>query len=491
MHGGGDHKDSDKARAGQGLSGSARLDDAKIQAIVAEVVRRLASDGAPTAHVKRHADGRRGIFVDVDAAVAAARDAYAQLQKTPADVRRRAIEAMRRVSLDHLEEMAKRAVAETGLGRVDDKIQKNRLVVEKTPGMEFLQPPAYTGEHGLTLDEYGPLGVIGSITPCTNATETILNNAISMIAGGNTVVFNVHPTAKGTLRWYVELLNEAMVRVGAPDNLLTMVAEPTIDSAQQVMKHPGIRLLAVTGGGPVVKAALASGKRAVCAGPGNPPAVVDETADLRSAAKNIIAGASLDNNIVCIVEKEILVVEAVADRFKAEMTAAGAVEVKGQDLRRLEELLIVDGHVNRKYVGKNAAVILADAGIRAPDATRIAFAEVDEKHPFVQLEMLLPVLGMVRCRDWQDAVAMAVRVEHGFFHTATMHSMAIDRLDAMARAVNTSIFVKNAPSFAGLGLGGEGYTAWTIAGTTGEGLTTARTWTKQRRCTLEGFFRIV
>ena len=466
------------------------MDEARIQAIVAEVVRRLGTDGAPTVHIAKPA-GRFGIFGDVDSAVAAARDAYDRLQKTPTDVRRRAISAMRQVSLAHLEEMSRRAVAETGLGRVDDKIAKNRLVIEKTPGMEILQPPAHTGEHGLTLDEYGPLGVIGSITPCTNATETILNNAISMVAGGNTVVFNVHPSAKETLRWYVELLNRAMVDAGAPDNLLTMVADPTIKSAGEVMKHPGVRLLAVTGGGPVVKAALASGKRAVCAGPGNPPAVVDETADLKMAAKNIIAGASLDNNIVCIVEKEILVVDAVADKFKAEMHAAGAVEVKGGDLRKLEQLLIVDGHVNRKYVGKNAAVILADAGIRAPDATRIAFAEVDESHPFVQLEMLLPVLGLVRCRDWEDAVAMALRVEHGFLHTATMHSMAIDRLDAMARAVNTSIFVKNAPSFAGLGLGGEGYTAWTIAGTTGEGLTNARTWTKQRRCTLRGFFRIV
>ncbi len=470
------------------------MDEARINAIVAEVVRRLGSDAGgagPTISVPKTAAGRFGIFDDVDGAVGAARDSYAAFQSTSTDVRKRALDAMRKVSLAHLEEMARRAVSETGLGRVEDKINKNRLVIEKTPGMEILQPPAYTGEHGLTLDEYGPLGVIGSITPCTNATETILNNAISMLAGGNTVVFNVHPSAKGTLRWYVELLNRAMVDVGAPDNLLTMVAEPTIQSAQDVMKHPGVRLLAVTGGGPVVKAALASGKRAVCAGPGNPPAVVDETADLRAAARNIIAGASLDNNIVCIVEKEMIVVDSVADRFKSELASAGAVEVKGGDLRKLEQLLIVDGHVNRKYVGKNAAVILADAGISAPEATRIAFAEVDEGHPFVQLEMLLPVLGFVRVRDWQEAVAMAVRVEHGFLHTATMHSMAIDRLDAMARAVNTSIFVKNAPSFAGLGLGGEGYTAWTIAGTTGEGLTNARTWTKQRRCTLKGFFRIV
>ncbi len=478
---------------------TAMMDEARINAIVAEVVKRLqvpgqagrtsGSDGMVRA--PKHFTGRNGLFEQIDDAVQAARDAYDQLHKVPVHVRQRAIENMRRWTLANLEEMAKRTVEETGLGRIADKIEKNRLVANKTPGMEILMPSAQSGDFGLTLDEYGPLGVIGSITPTTNATETILNNAISMIAGGNTVVFNVHPSAKRTLAWYVQALNKACVEAGAPDNLMTMITEPTIDSANAVMKHPGIRLIAVTGGGPVVKAALNSGKRAVCAGPGNPPAVVDETANLKQAARNIIDGASLDNNIVCIVEKEIIAVASIADQLKRELVAAGAYEVKDRELDALYKLLIIDGHVNRKYVGKDAAVILRDAGIQVSGDPRIAFAEVTEDHPFVQLEMLMPVLGFFRVPDWEEAVAAAVRVEHGFLHTATMHSMAIDRLDVMARAVNTSIFVKNAPSFAGLGMRGEGYTAWTIAGTTGEGLTNARTWTKQRRCTLSGFFRIV
>ena len=468
------------------------MDDARIQAIVAEVVKRLgAGAGGPTISTPRYSAGKNGLFDTVDDAVAAARKAYEQLHKTPVHVRARAIDNMRQVSLKNLEEMSRRAVEETGLGRVADKINKNRLVALKTPGMEILQPAAHTGDNGLTIDEYGPLGVIGSITPTTNATETILNNGISMLAGGNTVVFNVHPSAKRTLSWYVQMLNQACVEAGAPDNLFTMVTEPSIESANAVMKHPGVRLLAVTGGGPVVKAALNSGKRAVCAGPGNPPAVVDETADLTKAAKNIIAGASLDNNIVCIVEKEIIAVASIADQLKREMNSNGAYEVEDRELAALEKLLIEDGHIAKRFVGKNASVILREIGVNVSDDTRIAYAEVDENHPFVQLEGLLPVLGFFRVADWEAAVEAAVRVEHGFLHTATMHSMAIDRLDRMAKAVNTSIFVKNAPSFAGLGLGGEGYTAWTIAGTTGEGLTNARTWTKQRRCTLHGYFRIV
>jgi len=467
------------------------MDEARIQAIVTEVVRRLGASGGPVIATPRHAAGRFGLFDDVDSAVAAARDAYDQLKRTPVHVRARAIDNMRQVTLRHLDEMAHRAVEETGLGRVADKIEKNRLVALKTPGLEILQPAAHTGDHGLTIDEYGSLGVIGSITPTTNATETILNNGISMIAGGNSVVFNVHPSAKRTLAWYTRMLNEACVEAGAPDNLMSMITEPSIESANAVMKHPGVRLLAVTGGGPVVKAALGSGKRAVCAGPGNPPAVVDETANLKLAARHVIDGASLDNNIVCIVEKEIIAVAAIADPFKRELVAAGAYEVKDRELHALEKVLIEDGHVNRKFVGKNAGVILREIGVQVSDDCRLAFAEVDEQHPFVQLEMLLPVVGFFRVPDWEAAVAAAVRVEHGFFHTATMHSTSIDRLDRMAKAVNTSIFVKNAPSFAGLGLRGEGYTAWTIAGTTGEGLTNARTWTKQRRCTLHGYFRIV
>jgi acyl-CoA reductase-like NAD-dependent aldehyde dehydrogenase len=472
---------------------SSLMDESSINAIVAEVVRRISQPGGgPSIHVPRHSGGKFGIFEDIDSAVAAANVAYEQLHRVPVHVRQRAIENMRQVTLKNLEEMSKRAVEETGLGRIADKIEKNRTVALKTPGMEILMPSAMTGDNGLTIDEYGPLGVIGSITPTTNATETILNNAISMIAGGNTVVFNVHPSARKTLIWYVEMLNKACVDAGAPDNLMTMIAEPTIESATNLMKHPGIRLIAVTGGGPVVKAALNSGKRAVCAGPGNPPAVVDETANLKLAAKNIIDGASFDNNIICIVEKEVIVVASVMDQFKREMLNDGrAYEVKDRELQALEKLLIVEGHMNRKFVGKNPSVILREIGVTVSDDIRIIFAEVEENHPFVQLEMLSPVLGMFRVRDWEEAIAAAVRVEKQCFHTATMHSMAIDRLDRMAKATNVSIFVKNAPSFAGLGVRGEGYTAWTIAGTTGEGLTNARTWTKQRRCTLAGYFHIV
>jgi acyl-CoA reductase-like NAD-dependent aldehyde dehydrogenase len=471
------------------------VDEKRITQIVEQVVARLGAGGAPA--VLRHGRGSsviqgRGVHPTVDAAAKAAKRAFSDLQSCTLADRRRYIAAMRRVTLEHLEDMARMAVEETGLGRYLDKIEKNRLVAEKTPGVEALEPKTWTGDDGLTLTEWAPYGVIGSITPCTNPTETILNNGIGMIAAGNAVVFNTHPNAKALSAWFIDLLNGAIEGCGGPSNIFNCVATPTIESAQTLMKHPDIRLLVVTGGGGVVKAAMASGKRAIAAGPGNPPVVVDETADIQQAGRDLVFGASLDNNIICIVEKEVIAVADIADALKREMVANHAVEIRGRDLRSLEKLLITpDNHVNRDYIGKDAAVILADAGIRVPDSTRLAFAEVEESHPFVQHEMLMPVLGFVRAPDADAAIDCAVRVEHGYGHTSVMHSTNIRALSKMARAANTSIFVKNAPSAAGVGLNGEGFTSWTIASPTGEGMTYAMHFARARRCVLKDAFRIV
>ena len=436
--------------------------------------------------------GTQGSFDDIDAAVAAANGAFERWGDLRIENRARCIAAVRKVCLAHVEEIAEKAVAETGLGRVRDKVVKNRVAIEKTPGLEILDTVAFTGDDGLTLHERAPFGTLLSVTPSTNPTETIINNAISMIAAGNSVVFNVHPGAKGISREVIGWIGEAIVQNGGPENLVACIAEPTIESAQALMKHPGIKVVVVTGGGAVVKQAMSSGKRAICAGPGNPPVVVDETADLAQAGRDVVLGAGMDNNIICIVEKELFVVRSVADALKREMLRNGAFEVDGPGLSRLEKLLITrDNHVNREWIGKDARKIAEAAGIRVEGDPRILLAEVDSSHPFVQHELLMPVLGMVRVQDVDVAIREAVKAEHGFFHTAVMHSKSIDNLHHMARAVNTSLFVKNAPSYAGLGVGGEGYTAWTIAGSSGDGLTTARTFTRERRCTLKDRLRIV
>lgn len=498
-----------------------QIDERRIQEIVERVISRLGQDApavlgrTPMEAVLRAADQRpaaaaasvssgkgdklriprstAGVFPDVDSAVQAARKAYEAYRDTPLHARERIVAAMRQATHAHLRELAEFAVSETGYGRVEDKLKKNTLCADKTPGPEILRPICYTGDYGMAVMDRASYGVIGAITPTTNPTETIINNGIGMISGGNAVVFNTHPYAWRTCAYFVHLLNEAIVGAGGPRDLLCTVAEPTIESAQKLMRHPGVRLLVVTGGPAVVKEAMASGKRAIAAGPGNPPAVVDETANLGVAAQGIIDGASIDNNIICTAEKEICAVAAIADKLKAELQRRGCYLLNERQVSALEKVILEDGgkHTNKKWVGKNASVIGKQIGVHVGDDCRLLFCEVPEEHPFVQHELLMPVIGLVRYPDVAAAIAGAVRCEHGFGHTAVMYSTNIDALSAMARTANTSIFVKNGPNLAGLGYKGEGYTSFTIASPTGEGLTTALSFTRERRCTLKDAFRFV
>lgn len=436
--------------------------------------------------------GTLGVYADADAAVQAARRGFVANEALPLRTRAAMIDAMRRVARAHLRDLAAFAVQETGLGRFEDKLGKNTLVIEKTPGTEILRPVAFTGDDGLMLTERAPYGVILAVTPCTNPTETILCNAIGMIAGGNAVVFNVHPLAQRTCNWFVHLLNEAIVSAGGPRDVITTVEQPTIESAQALMKHPGVRLVVVTGGGAVVKAAMQSGKKVIAAGPGNPPAVVDETANLDRAAAAIVKGASIDNNIICTAEKEIIAVASVADELTRLLSNKGCLILDDRQVRDLERVILDGEHTNKDWVGKDASVIASRIGLRGHGSDlRLLVCNVDEQHPFVQHELLMPVIGLVRVRDATEAMATAVRVEHGFHHTAVMHSTNIENMSAMARLCNCSIFVKNDCNLAGLGLGGEGYTSFTIASPTGEGLTTAVHFTRERRCTLKDAFRFV
>jgi acyl-CoA reductase-like NAD-dependent aldehyde dehydrogenase len=393
--------------------------------------------------------------------------------------------------------LSEMAVSETGMGRVEDKINKNLLAINKTPGVEDLSSTAYTGDNGLTLVEMAPYGLIGSITPSTNSSETLINNSISMISAGNAVVFNPHPAAKKISCKTIELINGAIQAAGGPPDLVTTVMEPSMATSNAIMKHPRVRLLVVTGGPEVVKVAMNSGKKVIAAGPGNPPVVVDETADIPKAARDIVLGASLDNNIVCIAEKEIFAISSIADQLKMELCRNGAYELDSRALDKLMEKIVSgktsDGHLiaNRNFVGRNASVIANSIGIKIPDEIRLLISEVPPNHPLVLMEQLMPVMPFSRVKTIEEAFDWALKVEHGFFHTSMMHSRNVENLSRMASIVNTTIFVKNAPSYAGLGMGGEGYTTFTIASPTGEGLTSARTFTRQRRCTLADYFRIV
>ena len=487
------------------------IDEQRIHSIVQRVLAQLSSvsppveAAPPTPRAKpvveaarQPAGGQDGIFPDVDSAIAAAEEGFRALDSMTLELRGRLVEAMRQATRENAELLARLAWQETGMGRPEDKTKKNLLVASKTPGIEDLRPIAWTGDRGLALVERAPYGVIGAITPSTNPTSTIICNSIGMIAAGNSAVFNAHPGAKECSARTVQVLQRAISSAGGPPNLITAPREPTIESAQRLMKHPAIGLLAVTGGPGVVRVAMNSGKKAICAGPGNPPVVVDETADIEEAAVGIVTGASFDNNLVCVLEKEIVAVASIADSLKAAMKAHGAHEITSWEMKRLEKVIFQEVRpppeesvINKAWVGRDARVILKEIGISVGEEIRLALVEVDRNHPLLWTEQLMPVMPLVRVGSADEAIDLAIALEGGRRHTAVMYSKHLDHLSRMARQANCSIFVKNGPSLAGLGFGGEGFTSFSIASPTGEGVTSAKDFTRVRRCTLVDAFRIV
>jgi len=489
-----------------------RLSDKAVDAIALRVLDHLragsdtndAPSGPSALHpsqaeaISRSGSLPAGVFQSIDRCVSAATTAFVELSKLGLESRREIIASIRESMLAQAVSLAQNAHEETGLGRLDDKIIKNQEVSRKTQGPEALDPTGYTGDKGLTLMERAPFGVIAAITPMTNPTSTIICNAIGMIAAGNSVVFNVHPNAKRVSCRNVGLINEAIMKAGGPPNIVTAMAEPTIESAQALMHHPGIRLLVVTGGGGVIKAAMNSGKRAVCAGPGNPPVVVDETANIEQAGRDLVKGASFDNNIVCVDEKEAFVVDAVADRLLKVMSANDAVVLTKPQTQAVEKVIFKEvrgprqpGVVAPELIGKNAGVILEKIGMRVPDSVRLAVIEVDASHPLVWTEQLMPVFPVVRVRSADEGIDMAIAAEQSLHHSAGMHSMHLGHLSRMARECNCSIFVKNGPLYSGLGVEAEGYVSFSIASPTGEGLTGPVAFSRERRCVLVDHFRIV
>ncbi|MFF2445702.1 aldehyde dehydrogenase family protein [Neobacillus sp. NPDC058068] len=474
-----------------------QINETDIKKMVEQVLKQLGQTEAADAPIAPQNDVSLGdgVFATVDEAAAAARLAWEKLRKLPLAARRQMIDNMREVSRAQANELAQLAVDETGLGRVEDKVAKILLAANKTPGVEDLVSTSYSGDDGLTLVEYAPIGVFGSITPSTNPAATVINNSISLIAAGNTVVYNPHPSAKRVSLKTLKLLNQAIVAAGGPENALTSVAAPNLETSAQVMNHPKVNALVVTGGGPVVKAAMAVGKKVIAAGPGNPPVVVDETAIISQAAAHIVQGASFDNNVLCTAEKEVFVVDKAANALKAEMVKNGAIELKGFQFEKLLEKVLVKKndkyYPNRDFIGKDAAVILQAAGIHASPNVKLIIAETTKDHPLVMTEMLMPILPIVRVTDVDKAIELAVIAEKGNRHTAIMHSQNITNLTKMAQEIQATIFVKNGPSVAGLGFESEGFTTLTIAGPTGEGLTSAKTFTRQRRCVLVDGFRII
>ena len=451
----------------------------------------------------------KGVFEGIELAIKATADAQEQLMSHyRKEDRQRFINAIRKKTLENKERMSEMALYETGMGNLKDKIIKHKVVAELTPGTEILKTDAYSGDNGLTIEEMAPFGVIGAITPSTNSSETIISNSISMIAGGNGVVFNPHPSAKNTSNFAVDMINKAIIEEGGPENLVTSVLNPTLDTVDAMIHHPEIKLLCGTGGTQLVKKLLSSGKKAIGAGAGNPPVIVDDTADIPKAAKDILDGATFDNNIPCIAEKEVFVLEGIADDLIYYMLQNGAMIIDRQQTEALMKIVLTEKEdlkadtcsggkpsktygVTKQWVGKDAKVILKEIGVTHKEEIRCILCEVEGDHPFVMTEMMMPILPIVRVGTVEEAIELAKKAEGGNGHSAYMHSKNIDHLTRYAKEIGTTIFVKNAPSYAGIGVGGEGFCSFTIAGPTGEGITNARSFTRRRRCVLVERFKIV
>ncbi len=483
----------------------AAISQADIEKIVREVVGSLGQKPATTTkeYTSTEYQGRKlvGVYSDMNEAIAAASEGYKAVRAMSVEKREKIITIIRDLTRKEAPIMAEMGVAETGMGRVDHKKAKHMLVADKTPGTEDIVSEAKTGDNGLTLVEMAPFGVVGAITPSTNPSETVICNSIGMIAAGNGVVFNPHPGAICVSNYAVDLVNRASKMAGGPEVLVASMDKPTLDSAKIMQTHPEIRLLVCTGGPGVVRSVLSSGKKAIGAGAGNPPVIVDDTADIVKAGKDIIDGCTFDNNLPCIAEKEVFVFSNVKDRLINEMQKNGAYLISTAQADALAEIVLVDvtnkktgkvsKSVNRKCVGRDAKILLDMIGVKVSSDIRCIICETGFEHLFVQEELMMPILPIVSVSNIDEAIELAVKAEHGNRHTAHMHSKNIDNLSRFAAAVETTIFVKNAPSYAGIGFGGEGHTTFTIAGPTGEGITSARSFTRKRRCVMADSFRII
>ena len=481
-----------------------RFDENDVQAVIARVRERLGGtpDRVPDhprvpVEVPDAALGE-GIFATIDEAVDAAERAQRSYAEAGTDLHEAVIASIRKSMLEKAEYLAEAAHAETGLGRVDDKVRKNILVTTRTPGLEDLEPLIETGSGGMMVTEHAPFGLIGAVTPTTNPTSTIINNTIAILSGGNGVVFNVHPNAKRVSAENIRLINRAVLAAGGPSNLVTAIPEPTIESAQALMHHPKVRVLLVTGGPGVVREALKTDKRAITAGPGNPPAVVDETADIEKAARDVVDGASFDNNVICTDEKTVIAVRPIADELIRAMGRQGGHVLKDHEIKKVERLIFEamgppgkPGVINRSWIGKDARDIAAAAGVDVDGDPRVLVADVPNDHNLVWTEQMMPVLPVTRVPDVDAAIALAIASEHRFRHTASIHSTNVSTITRMARSINVSIFIANGPNYAGLGQGGEGFTSFSIASPTGDGMTRPITFTRERRIAVVGALRIV
>lgn len=488
------------------MSTQTPIDENAIRSVVQEVLGRLGQQGAslatatpaPAPGSTGHAacscqnKGKSGVFERADDACAAAATAFEQLRKKGYAGRAKVVEIVKSICTEKAQEWGKLEFDETKIGRLEHKIEKLQGI-KTVPGVEWITPYGMSGDRGIAMEEHTPFGVVGAITPVTHSIPTLACNIINIVAAGNTVVFNAHPGGAKCAAAAVAYFNDAFKAALGIENIATIIEKPTVESFEEICASEHVKLLCVTGGPGIVKAAMKSGKRAICAGPGNPPVVVDKCARLDKAAEAIILGGAYDNNLLCIGEKQIFVLDEVYDQFLRAFNRAGAVMLNDSQLDRLTKEVFTfkeDGGgcshpvLNRGLVGADASRLASVAGTSVPAGTELLFAETDAEHLFVIEEQMMPMVPVVRCRTIDEAIEKAYISEHGYKHSSMIHTLNVEHMTAMAKRLDSTLFVKNGACVAGLGVGGEGYPSFSIATTTGEGITTPMTFTRTRRCVM-------
>lgn len=428
----------------------------------------------------------------VDLVICDAKDAFQAYSKKSLNCRGQIISNIRTKLRPYIRDIAERELKETCMGNVQDKIIKLVLALDKTPGVEDLETEVVTGDDGITIREQSAYGIALAIHPATNPCATLISNVIGMLAAGNVMISVPNPRSTGVSSFLTEKINEVISEACGINNLLITVTDPRRDIVDELIHHPDVSLVVATGGRGMMKMTMCSPKRVIAAGPGNPVAIVDETADIEKAAKDISDGASFDHNIMCISEKSIVIVSSVLPSFIEALARNGVYYIDNkEDMIKLTKVVLnQDMKMVRKLEGKSAMVILQEAGIHVDRDIRLIVVKSFAKHPFVLEEIMMPVVPLVTVSDFNEALDVALFIEQGYRHTAMMHSQLIGRLNKAAKIMNTTVFIKNGSSLAGIGFNGEEKVSFTIANMTGEGITTAKDFTFKRSCTLSSGFSI-
>lgn len=435
---------------------------------------------------------KSGVFSSINDAIIFSKGAYMQYAKLTLNERQEIIDNVKKELYPLLPEIAKMIVKETCMGNVEDKIKKMELALTKTPGVDDLITEVKTGDYGMTLYELSAYGVICAIGPCTSPVATLINNTISMLAAGNSVIYIPHPRAIDVTQFVTEKISIAIRNVCGIENLVVTMGESSMSITNEIITHPDISMVVSTGGADVLRRVMTCGKKVIGAGPANPVTIVDETADVSKAAVDIVKGASFDNNIMCVSEKSIVAVSSIVDNLINEMKKNGAYYIDNlEDISKLTSTTTtLDSYPNKALEGKSACAILEAAGITHPKDIKLIVVESNKEHPFAILEMKMPLIPIIRVNDFEEAMETALEIEQDYQHTATIHSQNIQRLNFAAKVMQTSVFIKNGSSLAGIGFCGAGDASFTISTTTGEGTTTARHFARRRRCTLTDGFSI-